>query len=97
MHTADPHPLEETLDPARAGSLAGRGYFRLSPHPARPATWQPLPLEPSEVGQAYRDFLQHVVPYEMGSPYPRFWGWYMGNGTMTGRWRSSGPPCSTPT
>ncbi len=25
--------------------------------------------------------MQYVLPYPMGNPHPRFWGWVMGNGT----------------
>ena len=45
---------------------------------------EPLPLEPSDAGEAYQSFLQNVVPYAMGNTHPRFWGWYMGNGTLMG-------------
>jgi aromatic-L-amino-acid/L-tryptophan decarboxylase len=45
---------------------------------------EPLPLEPQGAEQAYRDFLENVLPYPMGNIHPRFWGWYMGSGTVMG-------------
>ncbi|HLE15761.1 MAG TPA: aminotransferase class V-fold PLP-dependent enzyme [Anaerolineales bacterium] len=45
---------------------------------------QPLPLEPQGAEQAYQDFRQHILPHPMGNIHPRFWGWYMGNGTVLG-------------
>jgi len=38
--------------------------------------------EPAEA--VYAEFLERVLPYAMGNPHPRFWGWVMGNGTVTG-------------
>ena len=45
---------------------------------------RPLPLEPQGSEAAYRDFVDLVMPYQMGNTHPRFWGWYMGNGTPFG-------------
>jgi len=61
----------------------------------RPA-WQPLPAEvrarlaegvpaaPQGAQQAYRDFLENVLPYPSGNIHPRFWGWARGSGTVLG-------------
>lgn len=45
---------------------------------------EPLPREPEGAERAYRDFRELVLPYPMGNVHPRFWGWYMGNGTALG-------------
>ena len=45
---------------------------------------EPLPHEPEGAERAYRDFRELVLPYPMGNVHPRFWGWYMGNGTALG-------------
>src|SRR5512145_1001090 len=42
------------------------------------------PHDPAGVESAYQDFLENVFPYPMGTIHPRFWAWYMGNGTVTG-------------
>jgi glutamate/tyrosine decarboxylase-like PLP-dependent enzyme len=44
----------------------------------------PLPLLPQGAERAYQDFRDWVMPYQMGNTHPRFWGWYMGNGTAFG-------------
>jgi aromatic-L-amino-acid/L-tryptophan decarboxylase len=58
--------------------------------------WQPIPEnvaarfneqaphEPAGAEAAYQEFLDTIFPYPMGVPHPRFWGWYMGAGTVLG-------------
>jgi glutamate/tyrosine decarboxylase-like PLP-dependent enzyme len=41
----------------------------------------PAPREPQGAEAAYQDFRQLVLPYSMGNTHPRFWAWFMGNGT----------------
>ena len=57
--------------------------------------WQPVPpqvldrlkgdapREPLGAEAAYRDFREIVLPYPVGNMHPRFWAWFMGNGTPT--------------
>jgi aromatic-L-amino-acid decarboxylase len=44
----------------------------------------PLPALPQGAEQVYREFREWILPYQMGNTHPRFWGWYMGNGTPFG-------------
>jgi hypothetical protein len=44
----------------------------------------PAPREPQGAESAYREFLETVPPYALGNNHPRFWAWYMGNGTPFG-------------
>jgi glutamate/tyrosine decarboxylase-like PLP-dependent enzyme len=58
--------------------------------------WQPIPDEvaarlnvpaPHEAAGAdatYQEFTRNILPYPMGNIHPRFWGWYMGAGTVFG-------------
>ena len=58
--------------------------------------WQPIPEEvaarfseqaprqPSGADSTYEEFLETILPYPMGTTHPRFWSWYMGNGTVLG-------------
>lgn len=58
--------------------------------------WQPFPEElaarfdapaprvPGGADAVYQEFLESILPYPMGTTHPRFWGWYMGNGTIMG-------------
>ena len=43
---------------------------------------QPAPHEPQGAEGAYADFVRDVLPYPMGNIHPRFWAWYMGNGSL---------------
>lgn len=44
----------------------------------------PAPHEPAGAEAAYQEFKETILPYPMGNTHPRFWGWYMGNGTVFG-------------
>jgi len=58
--------------------------------------WQPIPNEtaarfesqaphePAGADATYQEFLETIFPYPMGTIHPRFWGWYMGSGTILG-------------
>jgi hypothetical protein len=58
--------------------------------------WQPVPEEvaarfdeqaphePADADTVYQEFVENILPYPMGNIHPRFWAWYMGNGTVFG-------------
>ena len=58
--------------------------------------WQPIPeevaahfkeqapREPVGADSVYEEYLETILPYPMGTTHPRFWSWYMGNGTVLG-------------
>ena len=43
-----------------------------------------LPLEGQSLELVYSEFLERILPYPMGNIHPRFWGWALGTGTITG-------------
>ncbi len=43
-----------------------------------------IPLEPCAPEKVYDEFVENILPYPMGNIHPRFWAWYMGNGTVFG-------------
>ncbi|MCO5178858.1 MAG: pyridoxal-dependent decarboxylase [Candidatus Promineofilum sp.] len=45
---------------------------------------EPAPHDPGDPAAVYDEFLETIFPYPMGNIHPRFWGWYMGNGTVLG-------------
>jgi glutamate/tyrosine decarboxylase-like PLP-dependent enzyme len=45
---------------------------------------EPLPRKPQGAEAAYQDFHDWVLPYPMGNVHPRFYSWFMGNGTAMG-------------
>lgn len=42
------------------------------------------PHEPTGAEATYQEFVENILPYPMGTIHPRFWAWYMGQGTVTG-------------
>ena len=42
------------------------------------------PHEPAGAEAVYQEFVENILPYLMGNIHPRFWAWYMGNGTVFG-------------
>lgn len=43
-----------------------------------------LPESPSTAVDVYQELRDNILPYPMGNVHPRFWAWYMGNGTISG-------------
>lgn len=54
------------------------------PHQVEDALNQPLPEFGQDAEEIYAEFKHNILPYPMGNTHPRFWSWYMGNGTMLG-------------
>ena len=56
------------------------------PYPAEvgSAIKQPLPHHGQDAARVYEEFKRNILPYPMGNIHPRFWSWYMGNGTLLG-------------
>ncbi len=42
------------------------------------------PMEPEPCEKIYREYLEHIRPYQLGNSHPRFWGWVGGCGTVMG-------------
>ena len=45
---------------------------------------EPAPNSPGGAEATYQEFSETILPYPMGNIHPRFWGWYMGAGTVLG-------------
>ena len=45
---------------------------------------EPAPRQPQGAEAVYEEFVEDILPYPMGTIHPRFWSWYMGNGTVLG-------------
>jgi len=43
-----------------------------------------LPEQSVDATAVYEEFLTNIFPYPLGNIHPRFWAWYMGNGTIMG-------------
>ena len=91
--TLDPENWEEMR--ALAHRVVDDAISYLETTRERPV-WQPIPeevavrfeegapREPAGAEAAYQEFLETIFPYPMGTTHPRFWGWYMGAGTVLG-------------
>jgi aromatic-L-amino-acid/L-tryptophan decarboxylase len=91
--TLDPENWEEMR--ALAHRMVDDAISYLENVRGRPV-WQPIPeevaehfeeqapREPAGAEAAYQEFLETILPYPMGTTHPRFWGWYMGAGTVMG-------------
>ncbi len=93
LETLDPENWDEMR--ALAHQMIDDAFHHLQTLRERPV-WQPVPaevaakfqvsapLEPEGAASTYQDFKEAILPYPMGNTHPRFWGWYMGNGTVLG-------------
>lgn len=45
---------------------------------------EPFPVESQELEEVYKEFLDFILPHPLGNIHPRFWGWVVGTGTVTG-------------
>ena len=61
-----------------------RPVWRATPEQLVARFQQPLPRAPQGAQHAYQEFVDNVLPYPMGNVHPRFWAWFMGNGTPMG-------------
>jgi aromatic-L-amino-acid/L-tryptophan decarboxylase len=64
--------------------LPERPVWRPLPEALAPTFEAPAPRAGNGAQAAYERYRADVQPYLMGNDHPRFWGWYMGNGTMVG-------------
>jgi len=65
-------------------TLRERPVWKPTPDAVLAQLRRPLPRGPEGAEKAYADFVDLVLPYPMGNVHPRFWVWYMGNGTPLG-------------
>jgi aromatic-L-amino-acid/L-tryptophan decarboxylase len=69
---------------AHLESIRDRPVWQPTPQNVSDRFEQALPVHGQNAEQVYQEFLDSILPYQMGNTHPRFWGWYMGNGTMMG-------------
>ncbi|RLA13631.1 MAG: amino acid decarboxylase [Gammaproteobacteria bacterium] len=91
--TLDPHDWEEMRALAHRmvddsidylASVAERPVWQPVPESVKASFKTPVPEASAEPTEVYEDFLTNIFPYPMGNIHPRFWSWYMGNGTVMG-------------
>ena len=65
-------------------TVRDRPPWRHAPENVKAQFNQPVPQKPQPLDEIYEDFLENVLPYPSGNIHPRFWGWVLGTGTITG-------------
>jgi glutamate/tyrosine decarboxylase-like PLP-dependent enzyme len=61
-----------------------RPVWRPIPDDVRARFRAPLPRQPSDLADVYREFSDHIAPYATGNVHPGFMGWVHGGGTAVG-------------
>jgi aromatic-L-amino-acid/L-tryptophan decarboxylase len=74
--------LDDMID--YAANIRDRPVWSPIPDEVRARFRGALPLEPSDLGEVYREFTDFVVPYATGNVHPGFMGWVHGGGTAVG-------------
>jgi aromatic-L-amino-acid/L-tryptophan decarboxylase len=69
---------------AHVRSIRERPVWQMPPESIVARLKGPAPRAPLGAEAAYGDFRELVLPYPLGNLHPRFWAWYMGNGTPFG-------------
>ncbi|MEM7763796.1 MAG: pyridoxal-dependent decarboxylase [Pseudomonadota bacterium] len=65
-------------------SIRDRPAWRSVPDDAKAAIQTPVPRQGETLANVYETFKNHVLPYPTGNLHPGFFGWVMGNGSLTG-------------
>lgn len=74
--------VDEMIEHLR--TVRERPVWRPLPEATATRLREPLPRNPSTASGVYEAFKRDILPYPTGNIHPRFWGWVMGNGTVTG-------------
>ena len=74
--------LDDMLDYLE--QIRERPVWQPIPPAVRARFRQALPLEPTDLAQVHREFMQDILPYGIGNAHPGFMGWVHGGGTPVG-------------
>jgi aromatic-L-amino-acid/L-tryptophan decarboxylase len=74
--------LDDMLD--YTADIRDRPVWSPIPDAVRAQFRKDLPLQPSGLGDVYREFTDFILPYATGNVHPGFMGWVHGGGTAVG-------------
>ena len=74
--------LEDMFD--YLGSVTERPAWQPIPDSVVQGFQQPVPRKGTDPARVYDEFKTNIMPYPTGNLHPRFFGWAVGNGTVTG-------------
>jgi aromatic-L-amino-acid/L-tryptophan decarboxylase len=65
-------------------TLRDRPVWQHAPPHVKEHFEMPPPLSPQPPEEVYKEFVEYILPYQVGNSHPRFWGWVLGTGTVIG-------------
>ena len=74
--------LDDMLD--YTAGIRDRPVWKPIPSDVRARFSAAIPIQPSDLGEVYREFSDFIVPYTTGNVHPGFMGWVHGGGTAVG-------------
>ena len=74
--------LDDALDYVE--TLRDRPAWQHAPPHVKAHFQGPLPRDPQPSEEVYQEYVQYILPYQVGNSHPRFWGWVLGSGTVMG-------------
>ena len=74
--------IDDTIDWLQ--SAGERPVWQRMPEEVAATFNRACPTEPGDPVSVYEEFRHNILPYPLGNIHPRFWAWYMGNGTIMG-------------
>ncbi len=74
--------LDDALDYLE--TLRDRPVWRHAPPDVKAHFEGPPPFTPQPSEEVYEEYVQYILPHQLGNSHPRFWGWVAGTGTVMG-------------
>ena len=74
--------LDDALDYLQ--TLRDRPAWEHAPHAVKAHFDGSPPVDPQSPEDVYGEYVEYVLPHQLGNSHPRFWGWVIGSGTATG-------------
>ncbi len=68
----------------RLAGLRDGPVWQQMPDAVRASFAAKVPQGPTPLAEVYDELARTILPYAMGNKHPRFFGWYMGAGSLTG-------------
>ena len=65
-------------------SLRDRPVWQHAPRHVKAHFEGSPPLHPQPSQEVYKEYIEYILPYQIGNSHPRFWGWVAGSGTVMG-------------
>ena len=82
VHVLGRRMVDDMIDYQR--TVRDRPTWRPLPPEVKARLAEPMPVHGAPLEEVYDAFLRDVAPYPTGNIHPRFWGWVMGTGSVTG-------------